>query len=64
MPPDAPDAVANGDDLARSRHHGIGVEAVFQGAVEALPLQAPASRLVEEEDDAAVVVVLDAAEVQ
>lgn len=61
MPPDAPDAMADRDDLARTGHDGVGVEAVFQGAVEALPLQAPASRLVEEEDGAAVVVVLDAA---
>ena len=61
MPADAPVAMADGDDLTRHRHHGAGVEAVLQGAVEAFPLQAPARLLVEIEDGAAVVVVLAAA---
>lgn len=64
MPPDAPVAVAHGDDLARARHHGVGVEAVLQGAKEgtirALAFEPPAGGLVEEQYGAAVVVVLAA----
>jgi hypothetical protein len=53
--------MADGDDLARPGHHGVGIEAVLQGAVEAFPFEAPACSLVEIEDCAAVVVVLTAA---
>jgi hypothetical protein len=43
MPADAPIAMTNGDDLARAGHHGVGVQAVLQGADEVFPLQALAS---------------------
>lgn len=66
MPEDSPVAVSDGDDLARARHHGVGIEAVLQGTQEgtisALALQPPAGGPVEEQDGAAAVVMLAAAE--
>lgn len=62
MPPDASIPVAYGDDLPGARHHGVGVEAMLQGAVEALALKLSTGSLVEEQDGAAVVVVLAATE--